>query len=107
MTKNKKKMVLVTYYWRGDTADLERRYDDVLHHVVDVSPAHPLVHLAVPVEDGFRVYDVWTDEEVARRMFENPDFKQKLEEFGLADAEMETLSVHRMGWPISERPMYR
>lgn len=100
-------MVLVTFHWKGDTAELQERYNQVLQHVVDVSPARPLVHLAAPAEDGFRVFDVWTNDELAHRMVENPDFNLKLKDFGLGEPEIEFSSVHRMGWPASESPMYR
>ncbi|MDO5682932.1 MAG: hypothetical protein Q4G46_08915 [Propionibacteriaceae bacterium] len=99
--------ILVTFHWKGDTAELQERYNQVLEHVVAVSPARPLVHLAAPVADGFKVFDVWTNEEIARRMVENPEFNLKLKDFGLGDAEIEFTVVHRMGWPISQSPMYR
>lgn len=100
-------MVLVTFHWKGDTAELQERYDQVLSHVVEVSPARPLVHLAAPTADGFQVFDLWTDEKIARRMVENPEFNLKLRDFGLGEAEVEFTSVHRMGWPQSASPMYR
>lgn len=100
-------LMLVTFHWKGDSDDLQRRYDDVLNHVVDVSPARPLVHLAAPVDDGFRVWDLWTDEGIARKMVNNPSFRQKLEEYGLDHATIVFVSVHRQGWPVSQSPMYR
>lgn len=101
------KETLVSFHWAGDTADLQERYDRVLEHVVAVSPTRPLVHLAVPADDGFRVHDLWTNEDVARRMLDNPEFRAKLEEFGLDHATIDVVSVHRMGWPMSTSPMYR
>ncbi|HHV21884.1 MAG TPA: hypothetical protein GXZ30_10185 [Propionibacterium sp.] len=98
---------MVTFHWKGDTEELQERYNKVLSHVVDVSPARPIVHLAAPVADGFKVYDVWTSEQVARNMVENPAFQQKLKDFGLGEVELQFTTVHRMGWPISESPMYR
>ena len=100
-------IVLVTFHWKGDTEELQKRYDQVIEHVVAVSPARPLVHLAAPAADGFKVFDVWTNEDIARRMVENPDFNLKLQDFGLSEAEIEFTSVHRMGWPVSASPMYR
>lgn len=100
-------MVLVTFHWKGDTAQLRERYNQVLQHVVDVSPARPLVHLAAPAEDGFKVFDVWTSEEIARRMVDNPEFNLKLQDFDLGEPEVEYSPVHRMGWPTSASPMYR
>ncbi|WP_432557899.1 hypothetical protein [Granulicoccus sp. GXG6511] len=98
---------LVTFHWKGDSAELQERYNQVLSHVVDVSPARPLVHLAAPVADGFKVFDVWTNEDIARKMVENPAFNLKLQDFGLGEVDIEFTKVHRMGWPISESPMYR
>lgn len=99
--------VIVAFHWVGDPADLEERYNRVLGEVVEISPARPLIHVAVRSQDGFKVYDVWTDEGIARRMFENPAFQEKLTEFGLGNAEITLESVHRIGWPSADSPMYR
>lgn len=104
---NDQEMTLVMFHWLGDSEELRQRYDDVLNHVVDVSPARPVVHLAAPVADGFRVWDLWSNEQIAHQMVENPAFREKLEEFGLGDAHIHFVDVHRMGWPMSESPMYR
>ncbi|MDO5499926.1 MAG: hypothetical protein Q4F67_09630 [Propionibacteriaceae bacterium] len=98
---------LVTFHWVGDTAELQERYNGVLEHVVEVSPARPLVHIAVPADDGFKVYDLWTDAEIAHQMVDNPAFNLKLADFGLGDPRIEFTTVHRMGWPVSASPMYR
>lgn len=98
---------LVTFHWIGDSAELQQRYNEVLDHVVEVSPARPLVHIAVPVADGFKVFDLWTDAEIAHKMVDNPAFNLKLEQFGLGDANVEFATVYRLGWPISASPMYR
>jgi hypothetical protein len=100
-------LILAMFHWIGDSEELRQRYDDVLDEVVAVSPARPMVHLAAPVADGFRVWDLWNNEDIARRMVENPAFRQKLEEFGLGDARIHFVPVHRMGWPMSASPMYR
>lgn len=100
-------LTMVLFHWEGDSAELQQHYDDVLEHVVDVSPARPLVHLAAPVETGFQVIDVWTSEQVARNMVENPQFREKLQDYGLAHADIEYVTIHNMGWPVSASPMYR
>lgn len=99
--------VIVSFHWRGETKDLEERYNRVLDKVVEVSPARPLIHLAVRCDDGFRVYDVWTDRDVARAMFDNPAFRERLAEAGLAEANITVEEVHRIGWPNAASPMYR
>ena len=71
------------------------------------SPARPLIHLAYPVDDGFQVVDVWTDENICRAMVDNPRFRELLEEHGLGHAHIDIRPVHGLGWPISETPMYR
>lgn len=101
------KETLVTFHWPGDSADMQARYDRVLEQVVAVSSARPMVHLAVPVDDGFRVYDLWSNEEIARRMLDNPDFQARLAEVGLDHGTITVTPVHRMGWPVSVSPMYR
>ena len=99
--------VLAIYHWQGDSKELRQRYDTILHHVVDLSPARPLVHLAYPVDDGFQVVDVWTDENICRAMVDNPRFRELLKEHGLGHAHIDIRPVHGLGWPISETPMYR
>lgn len=100
-------LTMVLFHWAGDSAEMQEHYDGVLEHVVNVSPARPLVHLASQVHDGFQVIDVWTNEQVARNMVENPAFREKLQDYGLAHATIEYVNVHNMGWPISASPMYR
>ena len=56
--------VLAIFHWPGDSEEMRQRYDAVLHHVVDISAARPLVHLAYSVDDGFQVVDVWSNEDM-------------------------------------------
>jgi hypothetical protein len=51
--------VMAVFDFHGESSDLAARYDAAIHQVVAVSPARPLVHLAVPREYGFMVVDVW------------------------------------------------
>ena len=47
---------------------------------VDISAARPLVHLAYSVDDGFQVVDVWSNEDMCRKMVDNPRFRELLGE---------------------------
>lgn len=99
--------VLAIFHWPGDSEEMRQRYDAVLHHVVDISAARPLVHLAYSVDDGFQVVDVWSNEDMCRKMVDNPRFRELLGEHGLGHARIDIRAVHRLGWPVSETPMYR
>lgn len=98
---------MATFTWTGDTSELRGRYDRVLEHVVEVSPARPLVHLASDIDTGFRVIDVWDNEQVCRAMVDNPAFKETLAEYGLGEVDITIAPVHNLGWPVSAMPMYR
>lgn len=98
---------MIRYHWAGDVDEMERNYDEVLDKVVAIQPARPLVHLAFRVEDGFTVIDIWTNEDVASTLHDNPDFRAALDQHGLSHADVTRSTLHRLGWPISEVPAYR
>ena len=102
--------MLAIYHWQGVSEELRQRYDAILHHVVDLSPARPLVHLAYSVDDGFQVVDVWTDENICRAMVDNPGFRELLEEHGLGHADIAIRPVQGArlaGFPIADVPLNR
>jgi hypothetical protein len=99
--------VMAVFDFHGDTADLTARYDKLLDRVVEVSPARPVIHLAVPREYGLMVCDVWDDEGVLRTFVDNPEFHRVLEEFGMPDPQLRIFPVHNLGWPFPELPLYR
>lgn len=99
--------VMAVFNWTGDTDELRTRYDAVLSHVVAVSPARPIVHLASDTDTGFRVVDVWDNEQVCRAFLDNEAFHQKLAEHGLGEAEISVEPVYNLGWPVSASPLYR
>ena len=99
--------VLAIFEFLGDAEDLQERYDELLLRVVEISSARPVIHLAVPVDSGLNVYDVWASESAFRTFSANPDFLQVLETFGMADPKVTVLPVHNVGWPVSGVPLYR
>jgi hypothetical protein len=99
--------VLAIFEFPGDSEDLRRKYDDLLLRVVEVSSARPVIHLAIPVDTGLNVYDVWDSEEVFRSFYENQEFLDVLEAFGMSDPTVSVHPVHNLGWPVSATPMYR
>jgi hypothetical protein len=54
--------VIALFEFHGTTEDMAAGYD-VLHKVVAVSSARPVIHLAVPTEYGLMVIDVWNSKE--------------------------------------------
>ena len=74
--------VLAIFHWSGESEELRERYDRTLDHVVDVSPARLVVHLVYPVDDGFQVVDVWSDDDICRKMVDNPRFRELLRSRG-------------------------
>lgn len=100
-------LVMASYTWRGDAEALRVCYDNILEHVVAISPARPIMHVAWASAAGFHVVDVWSNEQVCRAMTDNPEFQQKLVEFGLGGAEIDIVPVHNLGWPTSATPLYR
>lgn len=98
---------MIEFHWKGDGATLQANYDAVLEKVVSVRPSRPIVHLAYAVPDGFKVIDIWNEERIGRELLENEKFTELLKEHGLGDADIQTCSLHRLGWPVSEVPAYR
>jgi quinol monooxygenase YgiN len=83
---------------KGDTKDLLPRYDalmDQLPNKVDVSP---LAHCCIPVPEGFRVFDIWADEETFKRFAGSPEFAALRADTGLPEPVVETYPTHHIGW---------
>ena len=99
--------VLAVFEFPGEPEELRQRYDKLLLRVVEISSARPIIHLAVPVESGLNVYDVWDSEAAFRSFSENPDFLAVLESFAMANPTVTVLPVHNVGWPVSGMPLYR
>jgi hypothetical protein len=99
--------VMAVFDFHGDSQELAARYDDVIHKVVAVSSARPLVHLAVPREYGFMVVDVWTSEEVLRAFDANDEIRRVLREAGMPEYKLRVYPVHNLGWPVEATPLYR
>ena len=87
--------VMAVFDFNGDTAELTAKYDKLLDRVVEVSPARPVIHLAVPREYGLMVCDVWDDEAVLQAFVDNPDFQRVLREFGMPDPKLRIFPVHK------------
>ncbi len=98
---------MAVFDFHGDSDQLARLYDDVLHHVVAVSSGRPVIHLAVPREYGFMVVDVWSSREAFQSFEENEDFRRVLREGGLPEPKVRLYPVHNMGWPVDVMPLYR
>ena len=99
--------VFAVFDFHGDSEELAERYDDVLHKVVAVSSARPVIHLAVPREYGLMVVDVWNSEEALRVFEQNEDFRRVLRESGLPEPKLRIYPVHNIGWPVDQAPLYR
>jgi hypothetical protein len=99
--------VIAVFDFHGDSETLAAQYDDVLHKVVAVSSARPVIHLAVPREYGLMVVDVWSSEEALRVFERNEDFRRVLRESGLPEPKLRVYPVHNIGWPVDEAPLYR
>lgn len=99
--------VLAALDFHGDTEALKECYDKVIHRVVEISPARPIIHLAVPRDYGLMVCDVWDSEEVFRTFQQNPEFRRALSECGLPEPTVRVFEVHSLGWPVSAMPLYR
>ncbi|MDG5486700.1 hypothetical protein [Mycolicibacterium gadium] len=99
--------VMAVFDFKGDTRDLETRYDALINEVVAMSPARPIIHLAVPREYGLMVVDVWTSEEALFTFTNNPRFQEILREHEMPEGRLRVFPVHRLGWPVSAQPMYR
>lgn len=93
--------------FHGDTNALKACYDKVLQRIVDISPARPVVHLAVPREYGLMVCDVWDSEDAMRRFQENADIAEAIKESGLPEPKYRVFEIHNLGWPVSVMPLYR
>jgi hypothetical protein len=99
--------VMALFEFHGPTADMAARYDEVLHEVVAVSSARPVIHLAVPREYGLMVLDVWNSREAFEAFESNDDFRRVLRESGLPEPRIRTYPVHNIGWPVDAMPLYR
>lgn len=99
--------MMAYYTWPGNVEQRRIDYNRVLEHVVAVSPARPVIHLAWATPDAFHVVDVWDNEQILHSMVDNPKFREKLDEHGLGDADIDIVPLHNLGWPISASPMYR
>jgi hypothetical protein len=100
-------LVMAVFDFRGDTALLLERYDEVVEQVVAVSSGRPIVHLAVPREYGLMVCDVWDSEDALDRFVKNDDFHRVVAEGGLPEPQIRIYPVHSLGWPVAQMPLYR
>jgi hypothetical protein len=99
--------VMAVLDFHGDTEALKACYDKALHRVVDISPARPVIHLAVPRDYGLMVCDVWDSEDALRRFQENPEIAEAIRASGLPEPTYRIFEIHNLGWPVSVMPMYR
>jgi hypothetical protein len=90
--------VLATITVKGDTEELLERLDAAMPRIMEASPGKPLSHVAIPTDDGFKVFDVWESEEALGDFAQNPGFHQILQEAGLPEPEVEVAPVHRFNW---------
>src|SRR5215212_5874733 len=91
-------VVLATFDVKGDTDELLERYDAALPRIIDVSPAKPLSHIAIPSDEGIKIFEVWESEEMLGDFAQNPRFHQVLQETGLPEPEVEVTPAHRFNW---------
>lgn len=99
--------VMAVFDFHGDSEELAARYDEAVRNVAAVSSARPVVHLAVPREDGFMVVDVWNSEEALRAFESNEEFRSVLRDAGLPEPRLRVYPVHNLGWPVDAMPLYR
>ncbi|MBS4730325.1 hypothetical protein MSM1_19020 [Mycobacterium sp. SM1] len=99
--------VLAALDFRGDTDQLKACYDKALLRIVEISPARPLIHLAVPRDYGLMVCDVWDSEDALRAFRQNAQIREAIAASGLPEPTYRVFEIHNLGWPISATPMYR
>ncbi|MEB3022116.1 hypothetical protein [[Mycobacterium] crassicus] len=99
--------VMAALDFHGDTKTLKECYDKALRHIVDISPARPVIHLAVPRDYGLMVCDVWDSEDAMRAFEHNPEIAKAIAASGLPEPTRRVFEVHNLGWPISAMPLYR
>lgn len=90
--------VLATFTVKGDTEKLLGRLDAAMPRIVEISPGKPLSHVAVPSDEGIKIFDVWESERVLGDFAQNPDFHRILQEVGMPEPEVEVTPVHRFNW---------
>ena len=59
---------------KGDTTELLPRYDALMERLPKEVDVAPLAHCCIPVAEGFRVFDIWADEDTFRRFATSPEF---------------------------------
>lgn len=99
--------VLAVLDFTGDTEDLKSKYEEALRQVVAISPARPVIHLAVPRDYGLMVCDVWDSEEALQRFRDNAEIAEAIRASGMPDPKYRIFELHNVGWPVSAMPMYR
>lgn len=100
-------MVLAALDFPGNAEELKSCYDEALRRMVDISPARPVLHIAVPRDYGLMICDVWDSEEALQKFRENPDVIEAIRVSGLPDPTYRIFDIHNVGWPVSISPMYR
>jgi hypothetical protein len=90
--------VLATFTVKGDTEELLERYDAAMPRIMEVSAGKPLSHVAIPSDEGMKIFDVWESEKALGEFAQNPRFHQVLQEVGLPEPEVEVSPVHRFTW---------
>ena len=43
---------------KGDSDGLQERYDAALPRIIEVTPGKPLSHIAIPSDEGIKIFDV-------------------------------------------------
>ena len=91
--------VLAAFTVKRDTEELLGRLDAAtMPRIIEASPGKPLSHVAVPSDEGIKIFDVWESEKVLGDFAQNPDFHRILQEAGLPEPEVEVVPVHRFNW---------
>ena len=83
---------------KGDTTELLPRYDALMERLPKEVNVAPLAHCCIPVPEGFRVFDIWADEDTFRRFATSPEFAALRLETGLPEPVVETYPTHQIGW---------
>lgn len=83
---------------KGDPQDLLPRYDALMERLPKVVDVAPLAHCCIPVPEGFRVFDIWADEDSFKRFATSEDFATLRADTGLPEPQVETYPTHRIGW---------
>jgi hypothetical protein len=77
--------VLATFTVKGDTEELLGRLDAAMPRIIEVSPGKPPFHVAVPSDEGIKIFDVWESEKALGDFAHNPAFHQILQDTGLPE----------------------